>query len=476
MAAGTGLLHTHSEYTARYGAAAADLKKVEDYCTSQGLTVESSDKARRTVRVSGSLSKANQAFGAELHLFQSGQHQFRARTGKLHIPADLQGIVIGIFGFDQRPQARPHLRRNTNPNAAATSFSPLDVAEAYLFPPGDGTGQTIGIIELGGGYQSSDLKTFFSGIGITPVPGLKSVGVDGAKNSPSGDPNSADAEVELDIEVAGAIAPKAAIVVYFAPNTTQGFLDAITTAIHDTTHSPSVISISWGGPEDTHTGQALTAYDEAFQDAKALGVTVCVASGDSGSSDGESDGNAHVDFPASSPNVLACGGTTLHVSTSKGMEKLKSETVWNGGSEGGATGGGVSETFPVPDYQADAKVPVSVNSSHFAGRGVPDVAGNADPSTGYNVVVDGQQAVIGGTSAVAPLWAGLIARINQTRGSNLGFSNPAFYAIRSKAFHDISKGNNGDYSARKGWDACTGLGSPEGTKLLAALQSTAPTT
>lgn len=471
---------SREEFTAHYGAHPADLRAVEDYCASQGLTVVSSDAARRCVIASGTLSQTSAAFEAEVEVFQQktvGQtdNKFRARTGSLTVPAPLEGVIEGIFGFDQRKQAHTQFRRRKSaairPAAAGTSvsYSPLDVAQDYSFPAGDGTGETIGIIELGGGYSQSDLDTFFSSLGIT-APKPIAYSVDGATNSPSGNPDSADGEVELDIEVVGSIVPAATIVVYFCPNTTQGFLDGITTAIHDTTNNPSVISISWGGPEDSYTGQALTSYDQALQDAKALGVTVCVASGDNGSSDGDTDGNAHVDFPASSPNVLACGGTTLHAS--KGV--ISSEAVWNDGSSGGAGGGGVSETFPLPSYQANANVPVSVNSSQFAGRGVPDVAGDADPNTGYNVVIDGSSGVVGGTSAVAPLWAGLIARINQQRGSKVGFLNPLIYPLQATAFNDITQGNNGAYSAGPGWDACTGLGSPIGTALLQAL--TTPTT
>lgn len=463
-------------FAAHYGAHLADLRAVEHYCASQGLTVVSSDAARRCVIASGTLAQTSAAFEAEIEVFQQTDRTFRARTGSLTVPADLAGVVEGIFGFDQRKQAHMQFRRRKRtairPAAKepAVSYSPLDVAQAYSFPAGDGTGQTIGIIELGGGYSQSDLNTFFSNLNLnapTPIP----YSVDGATNSPSGDPDSADGEVELDIEVAGTIAPAATIVVYFCPNTTQGFLDGITTAIHDTTNNPSVISISWGGPEDSYTGQALTSYDQALQDAKALGVTVCVASGDNGSSDGDTDGNAHVDFPASSPNVLACGGTSLQASNGV----ITSETVWNDGASGGATGGGVSETFPLPSYQANANVPVSVNSSQFAGRGVPDVAGDADPNTGYNVVVDGDSGVVGGTSAVAPLWAGLIARMNQARGSNAGFLNPLIYPLQATAFNDITQGNNGAYSAGPGWDACTGLGSPIGTALLQALITPATT-
>ena len=242
----------------------------------------------------------------------------------------------------------------------------------------------MGIIELGA-VPPADLKTYFSGLGIKTEPSVTAVSVDGATNTPAGSPDSADGEVLLDIEVIGSIAPGAKIAVYFGPNTDQGFLDAITTAIHDTVRKPSVVSISWGGPESTWTAQALQSYDAAFQEATVLGVTVCVAAGDGGSTDGVTDGLQHVDFPASSPHVLACGGTRLQASGGK----IQSEVVWNDG------------------------VPVSVPPSHFKGRGVPDVSGDADPETGYDVRVDGQNTVFGGTSAVAPLWSALTAPLNQ---------------------------------------------------------------
>jgi subtilase family serine protease len=273
----------------------------------------------------------------------------------------------------------------------------------------------------------------------------------------------------LDIEVVGAIAPGANIAVYFAPNTDQGFINAITDAVHDSTRKPSVISISWGAPEDSWTQQSQTAMNSALQDAASLGVTVTAAAGDDGSTDGAGDGKLHVDFPASSPFTLACGGTTL-----KGSGKnITSEVVWNEiANQEGATGGGVSNVFAVPSYQSSAGVPKQPQTG-FAGRGVPDVAGNADPSTGYQVRVDGQNEVVGGTSAVAPLWAALTALMNEQIGTNLGFLNPKLYSLGAD-FRDITSGNNDDsnlgyYSAKQGWDPCTGLGSPNGADLLKAL-------
>ena len=317
----------------------------------------------------------------------------------------------------------------------------------------------MAIIELGGGSRSSDLKAYFQQLGI-PAPKVVSVLVDHAHNRPDG-PDGADGEVMLDIEVVGAVAPGATIAVYFAPNTDQGFLDAVTTAVHDTTHRPSVLSISWGGPEVTWTGAAMDAMDQAFQAAAAMGVSVFCASGDNGANDfppgaQHRPGN-HVDFPASSPHAIGCGGTRMTVDGGT----VTDEVVWNDDGHG-ATGGGYSTVFPRPDWQA-ATVP-------DGGRGVPDVAGNASPASGYVVRVDGRSAVIGGTSAVAPLWAGLTALINQKRGTAVGFIAPRLHSlIGTPSLHDITDGNNDGFPAGAGWDPCTGAGRPNGAALATAL-------
>jgi len=288
------------------------------------------------------------------------------------------------------------------------------------------------------------------------------VTLDGGSNDPT-NPNSADAEVLLDIEVAGSVAPGASIVVYFTTNTDQGFQDAISTAIHDTTNNPSVISISWGGPESTWSQTAINSMDSTCQSAAALGITITVASGDNGSTDGETGNN--VDFPASSPNVLGCGGTALTASNGQRL----SEVVWNDqASGGGASGGGVSAVFSLPSWQTHAGVPASGSTG---GRGVPDVAGDASPGTGYQILVDGEQEIVGGTSAVAPLWAGLTAVLNQQLGAQVGFLNPRLYPLGEAPFFDITSGNNGAFSAGAGWDPCTGLGSPNGVLLLDALRN-----
>ncbi|WP_020470275.1 S53 family peptidase [Zavarzinella formosa] len=426
---------------------------------------------RRSVFLSGTAADFEAAFGTTIEQMEHDGGTYRGRTGALTVPAELADLVEGVFGIDNRPVAKPHFQRQKSaagvqPHASNGTFTPPQLAKLYNFPAGlDGTGQCIGIIELGGGYRTADIKAYFQKLGL-PVPHVKTVRVDGGNNSPD-NPDGADGEVMLDIEVAAAIAPKAVIAVYFAPNTDKGFLDAITLATHDKTNKPSVISISWGSAESLWSAQAKTSFDQALQTAAALGVTVCCASGDSGSADSVADGKSHVDFPASSPFALGCGGTKLVASGTS----ITSETVWNENPTSSATGGGVSDFFPVPAYQANAGVPVSANPGGHKGRGVPDVAGDADPNTGYFVRVDGQESVIGGTSAVAPLWAGLIALMNQKLGHPVGFLNPLLYGsvVGTGSFHDITSGNNGKYTAKPGWDPCTGWGSPNGAKLLQVL-------
>jgi len=453
---------SRDDFEKEYGASAEDITKVVKFAQSQNLTVVDTDPARRHVIVSGTVDNLEKAFGVELQEYAYDEGTYRGRTGAVHVPDDVHDAITAVLGLDNRPQARTHFR-----SRAERSLTPLQVASLYNFPlpahAKPGSGQVIGLIELGGGYRPADLAAYFSSLGLGSGPVVTAVGVDGASNAPTGDPNGDDGEVVLDIEVAGAIASGAKIIVYFAPNTDQGFLNAITKAIHDNVHKPSVISISWGGPERSWTHQAMTAFDAALQDAAMLHVSVCVAAGDNGSSDGVGDGKNHVDFPASSPSALACGGTRLATSGSTVVE-----TVWNDNSTSSATGGGISGFFKVPPYQAHVKEPGS--GTVLTHRGVPDVAGNADPVTGYQVRVDGVNTVIGGTSAVAPLWAALIALLNQKHGTSAGFLNPTLYkaltdGTYSSKFRDIVSGNNGSFSASTGWDACTGLGSPNGANL-----------
>lgn len=463
-----------------------------DSLSQASLTIVLNQPERGRLVVSGSTAQLESMFGVDLHHRETDAGSFCAHYGPVTVPATLAPLIEGVFGLDQRPVAKPHYRKtsgwhkiraatkahnevisrlNHDPETTPSdevilqahaaheaafkqppgSFTPLQVAELYNFPESDGAGECIAIIELGGGYSAKDLKTYFAELGV-PLPNVSSVSVDHGKNQTGSD---ADGEVMLDIEVAGAIAPKAKIVVYFAPNTDQGFIDGVGAAIHDTVNKPSVISISWGGPESSWTKAAMTALDKLFQDASAKGITVLVAAGDNGSSDGEPTGN-HVDFPGSSPNVICCGGTRLEASNGV----ITSEVAWNEqASQEGATGGGYSTVFAEPDYQ-------SGRGGHW--RGVPDVAGNSDPVSGYLVRVDGADQVIGGTSAVAPLYAGLVARLNSIKGKPVGSLNSVLYA-NPHVCRDITSGSNGAYAAGPGWDATTGLGVIDGAKLLAVL-------
>ncbi len=459
---------SREDYEAQHGAAAADLDQVARFAAAHGLTVVGSHAARRSVVLSGDARAFGAAFGVTLQEYEHDAGTYRGRVGTVSVPAELADIVVGVFGLDNRPQASPHFQRaapagERASRAAGTSFTPPQLARLYDFPAGlDGHGQCIALIELGGGYRPADLKAYFGALGLAP-PAVHAVRVDGGRNHPT-NAGSADGEVMLDIEVAAAVAPKATIAVYFAPNTDQGFLDAVTTAIHDTKNRPSVVSISWGSAEVNWTAQTMTQFDQAFQAAAAMGITVCCAAGDNGSGDGVADGLPHVDFPASSPYALGCGGTLL-TATAQG---IGSEVVWNEGSQS-ATGGGISAFFPLPAYQGPAQVPQGPGGK--PGRGVPDVAGDADPASGYQVRVDGQNLVIGGTSAVAPLWAGLLALVNQKLGQPVGFLNPLLYgSLAGKGVcNDITSGSNGAFAARPGWDACTGWGTPRGSALLRAL-------
>ncbi|KAE8756112.1 S8 family serine peptidase [Paraburkholderia madseniana] len=475
---------TLEELEKKHGADRADLDKIEHFAYAHNLTVVHRSAIERSIVLKGRLGDLLAAFHADVQLYHHATGTYRGRRGEISVPQTLESVITGVFGLDTRPKSRsPHRLKSATfdgpggqNGVAATVFAsrynfPVELGDTTL----DGAGQTIAIIELGGGYQNSDLQAFFQEIG-SPVPDISSVSVDHAGNNPtSGD--SADGEVMLDIEVAGAVTPKANIVIYFAPNNNgdQGMLDAISAAVHDSERKPGVISISWGMPEDYVDKQALDAYHELFATAGTLGITVCVSSGDHGTADLSAsqwtDRKIHVDHPASDDLVLACGGTQIDSASGQ-------DVTWNDGTPfnvnvygggGWASGGGVSEKFPVPDYQANANLPVSLDNGQ-PGRGVPDIAMSA---TNYFTRVDTYEGASGGTSAVAPLMAALIAKINQAKQKNVGFLNPFLYgAAANGVVHDVTVGTNAitdtvqGYDAGPGWDACTGLGTPDGTAIL----------
>src|SRR6478736_6583836 len=442
-----------------------DIRVLSDFAAESGLKVTLMDAARRLVKLSGSSAAMQSAFGTSLGVYENGPHKFRGRSGSLRLPQDVHDVVEAVLGLDNRPAAEPHFIRSAGDlgPAVVTSHRPNQVGALYSFPTGvTGAGQCIGIIELGGGFVAADNAAAFAAMGLA-TPQIVAVSVDGGQNSPGA---KADGEVALDIQVAGGVAPGARLAVYFAPNTSQAFVDSISQAVHDQVNRPSVISISWGTAEANWTTQAVTAMNGALSDAATLGVSVFVASGDNLAPDGVSDGRVHVDFPASSPWAIGCGGTRVDTSGNT----INSEAVWNSAGQG--TGGGISNLFPVPAFQQGARLPVNFSTGQ-PGRGVPDVSGDADPSSGYQIVLHGQTASFGGTSAVAPLWAGLAALINQAAPSPIGFFLPKVYQ-NPGLLRDITQGNNMPagtalgYSAGVGWDGCTGLGVPIGTALLQA--------
>ncbi len=470
-----------------------DLSEISDFLKKSGLKVSTPPKCRRSVTATGPVGKFQEAFNTHLSIWQHPSGNYRGRTGALWIPKRLQGKIRGAFGFDNRRIGYSYLRRLSSPALGKSIASPkifkaTDFPRIYQFPPGtDGSNQTIAILALngkigetgitaGGGFSEPILKDYFKNtLGLT-FPNISTVVVQGPGNKPDpnnpNDPNDASGEIMLDLTMVAATAPKAKIIVYFSEFTEQGWVNVINRIVQD--KEPTIISCSYGNPEtslssDPHSiwsNGAIIHANEAFQMAALKGVTILAASGDNGSSDGEPAALAHADFPASSPWVTSCGGTHLTVSGSKITER-----VWNDGA-GNGSGGGISDLFPVPDYQANIGVPPSVNPGHAIGRGVPDVAGDADLATGVEVPQFNQPPEpVGGTSAVAPLWAGLMARINQGLGAKAGFLNPFLYKnCTTGVLNDITTGNNGRYKARKGWDACTGLGTPNGIKLLKALK------
>jgi kumamolisin len=484
---------TREQLAAAYGASPADLKKVTATFQKLGFTVVKSDLATRTVHLTGTVAAAEKAFDVKLFDYAHAEGSYRGRVGNVHVPSGLSGIVQGVFGMDNRRMVhrRPQPIPAANAAKALTSipsswYIPSQLATHYNFPPGNGSGQAVGLLEFGGGFFPADLAEFCKLAKIS-VPTVKPISTDGTSTSAK---DGAEGEVMLDIEVVAGVCPNATIAVYFADFTEQGWVTILDAATQDKTNNPGVISASWGYAEDNDiwTQQATTQISETLKEAAYLGITVCVAAGDDGSSDAITDGNAHVDFPSSSPYSLAVGGTTI---PTKGG--AKPDIVWKEGDglradNGGSTGGGVSSVFPRPAWQSNIKI-TSVNSGSIVGRVVPDIAANADwVKSPYLLVVDGGAQGNGGTSAATPLWASLLTLINAQRGSagRVGYLAPVLYAppsgksgstVGSLGCTDVASGNNttdqvGGYSAGTGFDAASGWGTPNGEKLLAALAST----
>jgi kumamolisin len=454
---------TREEFAARFGASPDDIKLVRQFARRHGFRVSSVSVAKRMLHLTGGTDDLARAFGVKRTHSRLGDDEWDSYSGSLHLPAELKGAVNGVYGFDFRPEAeRGDADASGAPPTVHHSFSSREIADLYGFPGRrDGRGVSVGVIALGGGYLDSDMRHFFESQHL-PVPRVRAIPVCGAQNAPYGDSKEFDGEVTGDIQTLGAIAPRTRIAVYFAPNTSRGFLEAVCSAVHDAKENISVLSISWGQAEVHWRRRTVEHFNRMLLEAAALGITVCCASGDHGSFADTRDRKPHVCFPGSSPWALACGGTTLVAS--KG--KIVSEKVWHNAT--GASGGGVSVIFPRPDWQKHSRVPK--NASGRRGRGVPDVASHADPLHGYRFYCLGKWRVGAGTSASAPVWAGLFARLNQGRRHPIGLVTPHLYKhfpalVRRGAMAPVTKGSNGLFRARKGWRCCTGLGSPRGERL-----------
>jgi kumamolisin len=489
----------------RAGADDQDLQKVRAFYEQEhGLNVEDVNRAAGSILFSGAVENLSHAFRVALHRYAytdryGHRRTYEGREGAIFIPKQLEGIITAVVGLDDRPLGLNLLNRRSGQTLELTGstapaiprgvFLPTKLGDLYGFPAGtDGEGQCIAVLAFNGatppgiasgGYQRDALQTYFQDVLHQPLPEITDVVVHGPGNDPGRDDEAAarqgdtTGEIMLDLQIVGALAPKARIVVYFSVFSEQGWVDVINRIVTDTENQPSVISCSYGNPEDA-LGSAWTRMttkqvDKALALAARGNISICCASGDDGSRDQASDLRAHADFPASSPYVLGVGGTRLVSSNGS----IAAETVWNDGP-GDATGGGISSLFPLPAWQDNAHVPPSANLPHLPGRGVPDVAADADPQSGVLVIsVDGRHLQpVGGTSAAAPQWAALLARVNQKLGARVGFLNPLLYTrMTSGVLHDITVGSNGAYTARPGWDPCTGWGSPDGQKLLDVLES-----
>ncbi len=481
---------TREQFAAAHGADPKEMAQVEAFARANGLEVVESHPGRRSVVVRGTVDAINKAFAVQMRDFQSPRGRYRSHDGPAAVPAAIASMVEAVVGLHERPIPAQHFAsaslHKTNDPPNTHPLSPQDVARLYDFPDGDGAGETIGIYEMEtrdgpAGYSAADIadtmRAFGGGL---KIPKPIDVAVDGVGNS-----GVSDGETGLDITIAAAIAQGAKIAVYFAGPTPQNIIHTLQRMIHPGAGDPqpSIISISYGwGPDDpgVATGfseQDYTQIGKLFQDAANLKITVLVSSGDSGCVIA-SPTQAQTSYPASELWVTACGGTTIGNIDGLSFD----EVVWNdlGGGNPGATGGGVSARFPVPPYQRGLKLPKR-NRTNKAGRGVPDIAGNASANSGYVQFINGRRGPVGGTSAVAPLYAGLIARINANLGHPVGFLNPTIYSLANTAFRDIIAGPSGPpdnsfgratgYPARSGWDACTGLGSVKGKALEDGLRA-----
>jgi len=461
----------------RHGVPPDVIRTLTAWATREGLQVQT--QSPFILWLEGSFGDVGRTFAIEFEYRIQDDVRLYRPVSEPELPDWAEPFVVAVVGLENVSRLHPAYRRPLRSDQLANGgqgFFPQDLATAYQMPADyDGSGQTIGLLEFSNGYSLSDVTGFWTTMGITP-PSLQFVSVDGTPND--GGVNSYDMEATLDVEWAGALAPGAQLVVYEASSgqNDQSFglsiLKALDYATHDPDHHPSVLSISYGDGETRFPSAEMRAWDTAMATAALLGITTFVASGDQGAYGLQEPGRliCHVDAPANAPHAVAVGGTHLVLNAEGAIDE---ETGWTDTNHNGASGGGISQVFGAPSYQADMVFPVKAGDQ--PGRGVPDVSANADPDTGYAVYFQGAMTVVGGTSAASPLWAALTARLNQARGTPVGYFQPQLYLLGvQSAFRDITVGNNNydgvvGYVCTPGWDAVTGWGSPNLAAIIAAL-------
>ena len=505
------------EFFERHGAAKEEIDGVAEYLTARGLQVVEQHAGRRRIVVEGTVAQMNNAFGVTLNRYRAperkvparpphkkgagrpfgdhidiGAHEYRGFEGPVHLPANLVELVEAVIGLDNRRLGVPGGNGTGDP-AGAVQLAPTKIAQDYHFPKNSAVGQTIGIFEdapNGASYLKTDIDLFLGGF---PAPNLSDISLLGYTNNPANVGSNGGFECNIDVSIAAAVAQGANINVYFTDDSDLGwdmFFDrAIFPPAGD--NPPSVLTSSWFHyfQDDVSTighyttpGTTAHTFHKHLRSAAARGITVFMAIGDWGANDLVGDTNCHVAYPHSDPFTTACGGTILGSPNPTPPPPLL-EYTWSdanlpspfNGPPYDATGGGVSDQFPRPPYQIAAGVlPISKNDGGIR-RGVPDVAGMV-AMTGFFINGAGPEWGYG-TSAVAPLYAGLVATINSFLGRNVGFLNPTLYKFGPQICNDIRIGNNDSgntpdapfYTAAVGWDACTGWGSINGLRLLAAV-------
>ncbi len=503
---------TVNEFAQQFGPTASQQQAVENYLTQRGFTITGTYASHLLIDFSGPESLAEQVFGVKIDTYRSPDGRvFFANTTDPTLPAYLASDVTYIGGLDNAnqfshppipakhaPAIIPNVGRSC-PAASSTAYIPSQLSTAYnydgLHNAGlQGQGQTVGVFELDG-YSASDVQTYTQCFGGGGVP-ISNVILDGF----NGQPGAGAVEVELDMETILSMAPKLSkLVVYEAPNTTQGYNDEFARIVSDRT---PVVSVSWGDCE-SNMGQAeVQQENKYFQEAAAQGQSILVAAGDSGSEScfqlqgGGFNFALNADDPAAQPYVTGVGGTTLTLNSNN---SYSSEHVWNSGIFGGAGGGGLSQFWKEPSWQSGPGVQ---NSYSNGMRETPDVSLNADPATGYPIYCTAGSncsglggsgwITVGGTSAAAPMWGAAVALANQEAAQHgkgpVGFLNPAIYKIASGShyhgdFHDITPPNNssipsnndeigingGAYPVTNNYDMATGWGSFNATNLAADL-------